>query len=152
MKARKPLTRKYFSALKGLYGNTPYEVKVKIKKASLKKDDEESELRQQIKLSVWLTKQNILHFAIPNGGSRHMLEAINLKRSGVMPGVPDMCIPVPHAGFNGLYIELKKSNGKLSDTQQEWLDKLAKNGYCAKVAYGYDEAVNIVQQYFERDI
>lgn len=153
MKARKPiqkqLTQKYMRALKGLYGDQAYEVKPKKEKV-VDPSKEESELKQQIKLSVWLSNHNILHFAIPNGGSRHMLEAINLKRSGVMSGVPDMCVPMPHGEYNGLYIELKTTKGKLSETQQDWLNKLCANGYCAKVAYGYDEAVHIVERYFQR--
>ena len=31
-------------------------------------------------------------FAIPNGGSRNLKEAVNLKKSGVLKGTPDLCI------------------------------------------------------------
>ena len=34
----------------------------------------------------------LLHH-VPNGGSRDKVEAVNLKRAGVKPGVPDLCLP-----------------------------------------------------------
>ena len=145
MRSGKSITKRYMQSYGALYGDG--EIKTKKKKAVCK-DGEESELKQQIKLCVWLEKKGILYFAIPNGGSRHMLEAINLKRGGVKAGVPDLCIPVPKKHYHGLYIELKKTKGKLSEHQQCWLDKLSKNGYCAVVAYGYSEAQRIIEEYY----
>ena len=36
-----------------------------------------------------------LIFAVPNGGSRHVREAANLKRQGVKPGVSDVIVLIP---------------------------------------------------------
>ena len=46
-------------------------------------------------------------FHIPNGGSRHKIEAGKLKAMGVKPGVPDLALLVPKGPYNGLFIELK---------------------------------------------
>lgn len=48
----------------------------------------------------------------PNGGSRNVIEAVNLKAQGVRSGVPDICLPVPKGKYHGLYIELKRYGGK----------------------------------------
>ena len=48
-----------------------------------------------------------LMYAIPNGGSRHVIEAANLKRQGVKAGVFDVCLPVAKGVYHGMYLELK---------------------------------------------
>lgn len=61
-----------------------------------------------------------LIFAVPNGGSRHIREAANLKRQGVKPGVSDVIVLIPKKGFASLCIEFKTSKGKQSDEQKEF--------------------------------
>jgi hypothetical protein len=108
----------------------------------------QTEDQEQAKLATWLTKQGLRFFAIPNGGSRHFLEALKLKRCGVQKGVPDICVPIPSGSYHGLYIELKRvSGGKVSDEQAEWINFLNAQGYFAKVAYGFLEAKAIVEYY-----
>lgn len=88
-------------------------------------------------------------FHIPNGGSRNKKEAKNLKRQGVRAGVPDLMVPVPKRGCNGLFIELKVGRNKPTEKQLEWLDLLNENGYKAVVCYGFDEARETVIWYME---
>ncbi|HNW87934.1 MAG TPA: VRR-NUC domain-containing protein [Candidatus Limiplasma sp.] len=52
-----------------------------------------------------------LLYHIPNGGSRHRLEAVHLKQQGVRAGVPDICLPVACGGCHSLYIEMKRLKG-----------------------------------------
>lgn len=95
-----------------------------------------------------MIKNKIIHFAIPNGGYRDLIEAVNLKRSGVQSGVPDICIPLPNKSHHGLYIELKrKEGGRVSDSQQYWIDLLNKQGYLAVVCEGSDAAKIIIEKY-----
>lgn len=104
-------------------------------------------------------------FAIPNGtAASSMAEAVRAKKTGRKRGVPDIFLPVPvvreirrdpdgtvyREQFAGLFIELKRKGGTssdVSDEQREWLDKLAAQGYRATVAYGWDEAVAVIQAY-----
>lgn len=89
---------------------------------------------------------------IPNGGSRHTLEAYNLKQCGVKPGVSDLFLAYPNKLYHGLWIELKAPRNpkpKLTNYQKDWLDKMACVGYSARVAYGFDEAKNIIEGYLE---
>lgn len=107
-----------------------------------------TEDQEQIKLASWLTSQGIRFYAIPNGGKRGMLEAVKLKRMGVISGVPDLCIPIPSGSYHGLYIELKRqSGGRASLSQVHWLEFLREKGYWADIANGFEEARDIVLHY-----
>jgi hypothetical protein len=106
-----------------------------------------SEFQEQCALCDWLDLKRVLYYAIPNGGSRHPLEAVNLKRSGVKAGVPDICIPVPRKDYCGLYIELKSKNGKPTLNQISWVADLNTAGYKAVFCYGFDEAKKVVEEY-----
>ena len=61
-----------------------------------------------------------LIFAVPNGGSRHIREAANLKRQGVKSGVSDVIVLIPKKGFASLCIEFKTRVGKQSEEQKEF--------------------------------
>jgi hypothetical protein len=117
--------------------------KMKLTKAGCPTEDWE-----QAKLVTWLSKNDIPHFAIPNGGWRSMLEAVRMKRTGTKAGIPDVCIPLAKEPYHGLYIELKPlKGGRVSDNQKYWLDLLNRNGYFATIAHGADEAIGIVLNY-----
>lgn len=86
--------------------------------------------------------------ACPNGGSRHPIEAANLKRQGVKAGVPDVFLPVPRGGYHGLFIEMKrKKGGRLSPEQRVWLDLLNRLGYRAVVCNGFEAARTEIETY-----
>lgn len=90
-----------------------------------------------------------LLYHIPNGGSRNQLEAQNLKAQGVKAGVPDLCLPVPHGNFHGLYIEMKYGKNKTTEKQDWWLGQLKAQGYDTAVCYGADEAMDKIAGYLE---
>ena len=53
-----------------------------------------------------------------------------------------------HIPNHGLYIELKQpKKGKLQKNQKEWLHALEKQGYSAKVCYGWLEAREVIEIY-----
>lgn len=92
-------------------------------------------------------------YAIPNGGSRNLIEARHLKEQGVRRGVPDICLPVPAHHYIGLYIEMKRRDRKVSKVSQEqrdWLAFLNKVGHYAVVCYGWEEARNVILEYLRR--
>ncbi len=109
-----------------------------------------TEHQEQTMLCVWMTKNNIPHFAIPNGGMRNAKEGFKFKREGVKAGIPDLMIPVPTKAYHGLFLELKRIHGgRLSDTQAYWLAYFNSVGYHARIANGFDEAVNIITNYLK---
>ena len=76
-------------------------------------------------------------WATPNGGKRNVIEAANLKRSGVVAGVPDVFCACPNLiGEHGLFMEAKIGKGKLSTAQTEMHAKLRQQGYNVQVVSG----------------
>jgi len=127
---------------------------VDLKSAQIKKRRKRAltatELQEQIALVDWMKIKKIKHYAIPNGSWRTLIEAANLKRSGVSPGVPDICIPMPIEPYHGLYIELKRSGGGIvSPEQHEWLQWLSDSGYAARVCWGAEAAIKTIITYLD---
>ena len=117
-----------------------------------------SEAEEQAMLFKWADFQSLkypalrLMFHVPNGGSRDLIEARNLKKQGVKAGVPDIFLPVARGGFHGLFIEMKRQDGgRLSEAQADYLQKLRMQGYQAVVCKGFDAAVSVIQAYLEGD-
>lgn len=88
-----------------------------------------------------------LIWANPNGGSRHILEAVNLKRQGVLSGVPDVTLAVPRGTYHGAYIEFKRKGGKLSESQKEMMERLGQQGYYCVMIDEFEEFVKFVGLY-----
>lgn len=114
-----------------------------------------SEAQEQSDLIRWANEcieKNIhpelmMLYAIPNGGTRDKIEAVNLKHQGVVSGVPDLCLAVPRGPYHGLYIELKYGNNKPTDKQKMWLNKLNENDYAVAVCYGWQQAAEYIEKY-----
>lgn len=116
-----------------------------------------TELEEQKKLFRWAEWQAITHpelerlFAIPNGGKRDIRTAAMLKASGVKPGVPDICLPVPRGGLHGLYIELKRRRGgSISREQAAWMTYLAGQGYECALCKGWEAAKDVILAYLDK--
>lgn len=128
-------------------------------------DGLDNEHADQVALFAWAALQQNIYpalkwlYAVPNGaklpyrkganGKRYSPEAIRLKAEGMKPGVPDTCLPVPVGRFHGLYIELKHGKNTASDKQSEWLEALNSMGYCAALAWGYEDAKQLIINYLE---
>ena len=106
-----------------------------------------SEYDEQVTVVQYCDLKRIPVFAIPNGGSRHPIEAARLKASGVKAGVPDLCIPVPNSKYHSLYIEMKYGKNKTSQTQDEWIERLRQLGHKVCVCYGANEAIDEIEKY-----
>jgi hypothetical protein len=72
----------------------------------------ESEIQTAIVIAIRRRCPGVFVAHVPNGGSRHKREAMNLKREGVVAGVPDLLIigPTGRVGF----LEVKRPGGTLS--------------------------------------
>ena len=88
-------------------------------------------------------------FHIPNGGSRHPVEALHLKRMGVKPGVPDLFLPYPVKPYHGLWIEMKSQGGRPTALQKDWIEYLRSAGYAAYVCMGFSAAQDCLIRYIE---
>ena len=117
-------------------------------------DQEQEALFQWVKMvehsARWNTTGLSLLYAVPNGGYRHPATAALLKRTGVKPGVPDMCLPVARGNYHGLYIELKRAKGGVVSAEQKvWHNRLQEQGYCVKVCRGWEQAREAITEYME---
>ena len=87
-----------------------------------------------------------------NGVKLSIGSAIKAKRQGLRKGYPDIALPVARAGFNALFIELKKADGgRLSKEQKEWLTALKKQGNFAVCAHGASKSIEIIKAYLRGD-
>jgi hypothetical protein len=85
---------------------------------------------------------NTFMFAVPNGGKRGLVEAVNFKREGVTAGVPDI-IAIRSGEVFGL--ELKAAKGKLSPAQKDVQRRMRDAGSFVGNAKGLDEALYILE-------
>ena len=88
-----------------------------------------------------------LIFHIPNEGKRTKKNGARLKREGLKKGIPDLFLPVAKMGYNGLFIEMKKSGGKTTVEQRWWMEKLRKQGYLVEVCDSSVKAIDLIKKY-----
>ena len=75
-----------------------------------------------------------------------------LNQIGRMTGVADYHLAVPCAPYPCLWLEIKTEKGQLSESQQFFLEEMRAGGYGAAVAYGYFEAIEILEAWMSGDI
>ena len=108
-------------------------------------------------LVEWFYRQypNELLFCIPNQLIRSCEQAIIMSRRGLISGMPDVCVACPRKEYGGLFIELKQpelSNARcrgLTEAQIKVISHLNSRGYLASVAYGVDEAIEMIKEYLD---
>jgi hypothetical protein len=88
----------------------------------------------------------LLH-AIPNGDWRGWGTGKKLKAQGVIPGIPDLFLPVARGGAHGLYLELKRAGGTPSAAQWEIMEALHEQKYCVRVCNHLATALEIIEDY-----
>ena len=115
-----------------------------------------TEAQEQTALFQWAAMMNgripelACLFAIPNGGSRHPIEARHLKEQGVKAGIPDTFLSVARGPYHGLYIEMKRrAGGRVSVEQKKMLLALQAQGYKAEVCRGWEEARDTICEYLK---
>jgi hypothetical protein len=104
---------------------------------------ENSEDYEQMLLIQWMRRNYPEHriFAIPNGGLRNKVVAMNMKATGTTKGIPDLMIPSLNC-----FIEMKRvKGGTISPEQLDWIIYLNNAGYHAKVCKGKDEAIDFIK-------
>jgi len=101
----------------------------------------------QIILDPKLKKYRRLIFAVPNGGSRNIVEASRMKQAGVTAGVSDVLCLIPRSHYHGLCIEFKSGSNRISEHQKEFRNAVEEQGYRYEVCYSTEEALKILVAY-----
>lgn len=94
-------------------------------------------------------------FAIPNGAhlagdaKGRAIKMANLKRAGLRPGIPDLCLAVPRwrVDSGALYVEMKRRPNKPGPEQESAIFNLRRNGYHVCICYSADEAIQAIKGY-----
>ena len=121
-------------------------------KPKQKRDNPEARMQEEFfdKVPLFFPKlPNKLLYSIPNGGSRNKIEAANLKRQGVKPGVADTILQIPKKGFAGLCIEFKTKTGKQSDEQKEYQRQAELVGNKYVIVRSVGQAIKVMREYLE---
>lgn len=112
------------------------------------------EAQEQIAVMDWCRWQENHYpelkmiFHIVNEGKRSTRVGLELQKMGMKKGIPDICLPIPNKRYHGLWIELKADKTKnATKEQKEWIEKLNDRKYKAVVAYGAEEAIDIIKKY-----
>lgn len=102
---------------------------------------------------LFVVKRKVGDFllAIPNGGYRNKREAAKLKKEGVKKGISDLFFAYPQFGrgffCHGLWIEIKKKGGRLSDNQVRWFALMNLQGYETKLIDTVEKGIQAIKDY-----
>jgi hypothetical protein len=102
----------------------------------------------QVALVKHLTRYcalDVMWWAVPNGGHRHLHTAIKLRAEGVQRGVPDLCFLLP--GGKAGFLELKTAKGRASPEQVAFGVRAQGLGALWALAYSLDDALVILNEW-----
>lgn len=88
-----------------------------------------------------------LLIGIPQQAKRTDAGYCRMTAEGMRPGTPDLFLAVPRGPFGGLWIEMKKGDGKLSPPQKVMLADLAAGGYRVMDCYTAGSARETILNY-----
>lgn len=96
----------------------------------------------QVGIVDYLRRNNIVVFAVPNGGKRSITTARMLKSEGCQAGVSDLIILE-----NGTcrFVEIKTPKGRQQETQKEFESIVKSHGMKYEVWRDIEDAVNYVK-------
>lgn len=102
---------------------------------------------EQIALVAWLRLNHIRHHSVPNSAASTREQGANLKRQGLVAGVPDLYVFLP--GQANIAIELKRECGILGDVdalQWKWHEFLPScPGWYSCIAFGRTAAIAFIR-------
>ena len=104
----------------------------------------ESEIQQScVRWFRYAFPQYII-LSMPNGGSRNVIEAANLKREGALAGASDLMVI---AERRVLFVEMKKPGGRQQQTQKEFQHRVEVLGHKYVVCYSLDDFMQKVKDW-----
>ena len=104
-----------------------------------------SEASIQIAIRDFLRIKGIRSRHIPNGGTRHPREAANLRRQGVVAGMPDLICWTARGDVG--FLEIKAADGRLSERQHEQIDSMRADGLRVAVVRSIDDAAAVLREW-----
>ncbi len=87
---------------------------------------------------------------VANGGNRSRREGARFKLMGVLPGVPDIFLPLRSETYSGLYIELKNFKGKLAEAQVDFMMAATREGFLCIVINDLETFCTVFEYYIKQ--
>lgn len=110
---------------------------------------------EQIAAMDWLRYQHpeLIPYTMHIGNERKSsyFAGYIMKRMGVLKGASDLFMAWPSGGYHGLFIEVKSLEGKPTQEQLDFIDRMNGVGFYATVAYGAEEVIRTVQAYIRKE-
>jgi hypothetical protein len=120
---------------------------------------DQPERRERFAFMQWVSLRHNIRkylFAIENGGSRDKREAANIKKMGLVGGVPDYLFMKPHGRYHGLWLEFKADYGayknKLTANQKQFFKIAREVGYKCEVVWSWEDGVKIIENYLKGEL
>lgn len=88
-----------------------------------------------------------LLYAIPNSGKFPVQYRVKLAKQGLLPGIPDLCLPIPNKHYHSLRVEMKSKDGRLSKEQKQIKNLLESYGNKVVVCWSAEEAIKAIADY-----
>ena len=110
---------------------------------------------EQIAAMDWLRLQHpkLVPYTMHIGNERKStyFAGYIMKRMGVLKGASDLFMAWPCGGYHGLWIEVKSKEGKPTQEQLDFIDRMNGVGYYATVCYGAEQVIRAVQSYLRTE-
>ena len=89
-------------------------------------------------------------FSVPNGGLRDEVTAAKMKAEGQLAGVSDLILLKSNRFYGALLIETKTKEGRQSDNQKDWQQKITNDGYKYVIVRSLDDFIREVKLYLSQ--
>lgn len=139
-------------------GFSPTEIaKAKPRKVRRDASGKKLEYDEQKDFVKWVRKEYPQHarrlLSIENAAHRGSLMRVSMaKASGMVVGTSDLFFRYSCGGFHGLWIEMKKHDGKATPDELRFLDEARADGFAGVVCQGAEEAKTAFRHYLSKGV
>ena len=111
-----------------------------------KRSSPEADIQKQIVNRLMIEERigRLIFWHTPNGAKLSMASASHFKALGMKAGVPDLIIV---ADGNIYFVEVKAEKGRLSDSQEQFLERMYQQGHFTAVVKSYQDAIEIFKEW-----
>lgn len=95
---------------------------------------------------------NVFYFHPHNESKRSPYERFLIKVMRLRPGIPDLLIPLPKKGKNGMAVEFKIKPNKLTKNQLKIINILNSYNWNVIICYSFEEAKIHIDKYLEEKL
>ena len=106
----------------------------------------ESSIQQACVLWFRISHPEYVILSIPNGGSRNVIEAANLKKEGALAGASDLMVIVERAI---LFVEMKVKGNKQQPSQIAFQKAVERLGFSYVICHSLQEFQLVIERFIK---